>query len=571
MTQKQTIAIFGNPNVGKSTLFSHLTGVHVVASNYPGTTVEFKQGDAVFKSESYTVVDVPGTYSLSGNNDAEESAVTMLDHADYVINIIDATNLERNLLLTYQLMQKKIPMIVALNFVEEAHHKGIVIDAKRLAKRLGVPVVPITATTAQGIKSLVDTFHTAKTPEISARLSEKKIWENIQKDCGDVQTINPSTHTFKERLEDMTIKPATGIPIGLIAIVLIFTLIRFVGEGFITYVFDPLFELLRPLLMIVSESISNQFIHDILIGTLSGGEIDFVESMGLLTTGLYVPIAMILPYIVAFYFVLSVFEDVGYLPRLSTLVDSIMHRFGMHGLAIVPMLLGFGCNVPGVFATRILETKRQRFIVTTLTAITVPCMAQLAMIYGLLGSYGIQALLLVFVTLFSVWMVLALIMSRFMKGQTPETFVEIPPIRFPRAKTLFQKSWFRTKHFIKEAIPFVLLGVVIVNVLYVTGIIDLLGTAAEPVVTNVMGLPKETIGSLLVGFLRKDVAVGMLVPLGLTMKEMVIASVVLTMYFPCIATFIVIFKEMGLKDTLKSTAIMLASTLLVAGLLNVLL
>jgi ferrous iron transport protein B len=193
------------------------------------------------------------------------------------------------------------------------------------------------------------------------------------------------------------------------------------------------------------------------------------------------------------------------------------------------------------------------------------------MIYGLLGSYGIQALLLVFVTLFTVWMVLALIMSRFMKGQTPETFVEIPPIRFPRAKTLFQKSWFRTKHFIKEAIPFVLLGVVIVNVLYVTGIIDLLGTAAEPVVTNVMGLPKETIGSLLVGFLRKDVAVGMLVPLGLTMKEMVIASVVLTMYFPCIATFIVIFKEMGLKDTLKSTAIMLASTLLVAGLLNVLL
>lgn len=565
------IFILGNPNVGKSTLFSHMTGVQVIASNYPGTTVEFKQGETLIDNQKYQLIDVPGTYSLKGNNDAENAAIDMFNNSDIIINIIDATNLERNLLLTYQLLQKKIPMIVAVNFIEEAQHKGIEINYQKLEEILGVKVVKITATTAQGIKNLTQNISNIKNPKKDLNLTNSQIWKEIGKTIKETQHLSIKKHSFKERLEDLTIKPITGIPIGIIAIVLIFMLIRIIGEGLITYIFDPLFNLFLPLLNQISQSINNEFIHDILIGKLINGNIDFVESMGLLTTGLYVPLAMILPYIVSFYLILSLFEDTGYLPRLSTLVDSIMHKFGMHGLAIVPMMLGFGCNVPGVFATRILETKKQRFIVTTLTAITVPCMAQIAMIYGLLGNYGVKALTIVFTTLLLVWIITAILLNKFTKGKTPETFIEIPPIRFPTLKSLLKKSWFRTKGFLKEAIPFVLLGVFIVNILYVTGIIDFVARFTQPIVTNIMGLPKETVGSLIVGFLRKDVAVGMLVPLGLTMKQMIIASFVLTMYFPCIATFIVIFKELGLKDTIKSTIIMIVSTLLVSGTLNLIL
>ena len=312
-------------------------------------------------------------------------------------------------------------------------------------------------------------------------------------------------------------------------------------------------------------------LHDILIGSLIDGRVDYVQSMGLLTTGLYVPFGMVLPYVFVFYAVLGLLEDSGYLPRLATLVDALMHRIGLHGLAIIPMLLGLGCNVPGALATRILETRRQRFIAATLMAVAVPCMAQTAMVFALLGPYGVKAFAIYFGTLFAVWVLLGLLLNRAMKGETPETFMEIPPYRVPYAGSLAKKLWMRMRRFFAEAIPFVLLGVLIVNLLYISGAIDWLGTAAEPVVTGVFGLPKEAAASLVAGFLRKDVAVGMLLPLGLDMGQLIVASVVLTMYFPCAATFAVLLRELGIADLMKATAIMLITALGAGGLLNLLL
>jgi ferrous iron transport protein B len=264
-------------------------------------------------------------------------------------------------------------------------------------------------------------------------------------------------------------------------------------------------------------------------------------------------------------------EDSGYLPRLGVLVDNLMHKVGIHGLAIIPMLLGVGCNVPGAMATRILETKRERFIAATLMAIAVPCMAQIAMIFGLAGSYGAVALSLVFATLFIVWVLLGLILNSTVKGESPEIFIEIPPYRIPYLKSLFKKLWMRVRWFLKEAIPYVLLGVLIVNILYTIGIIEFVGRISAPIITGLLGLPQDTVGALIIGFLRKDVAVGMLLPLGLTMKQMVIASVVLTMYFPCIATFTILIKELDLKDMIKASLIMVTSTIVVGTSLNFLL
>ncbi len=570
------ILLVGNPNVGKSVIFSRLTGVSVIASNYPGTTVEYCKGCIGTGEMKMDVIDVPGTYSLNHTSPAEKVAVEMLNKAieekdSIVINVIDATNLERNLNLTLQLLKKDIPMIIALNFWDEVKHIGISIDVKRLQDILCVPVIPTVAITGEGIKELVN--HLDKAVKGRYEYDDEERWHEVGKITNEVQVIRHKHHTIFERLSDLTIHPWTGVPIAILVIFLVFQVIRFIGEGLIGYVFEPIFEnLWAPLIMELSRILgADGVLHNLLIGQLIDGKIDFGQSFGILTTGLFVPFAAVLPYIVAFYLVLSFLEDSGYLPRLAVLVDKTMHIVGLHGMAIVPMLLAFGCNVPGVLATRILETKRERFIAATLMALTLPCMAQMAMIFGLVGQYGAQGLFPVFITLFFVWLIAGNIMRFFVKGESPEIFTEIPPYRLPYVGALLQKVWMRIKWFLKEAIPFVLLGVLIVNIFYSLGIIDFVGNIAAPVITNILGLPLKAVGALMIGFLRKDIAVGMLAPLGLSLKQLVISSVVLTMYFPCVATFVIFLKELGIIDMIKAAFIMICSAFLVGSLLNLIL
>ena len=565
------ILLMGNQNVGKSTFFSRITGLNVVSSNYPGTTVEINKGKMKVGRKSAEILDVPGIYNFDANSDAEKVATKVLEDGDLIVNIVDATNLERNLYLTLQLLEKKIPMVLALNFWNEAEHKGIEIDVKKLEDILKIPVVPVVATTGSGVKEVIERIPKTEHKVLTRKSSDKEKWVKIGKIIKKVQKINYRHHRFVETIEDLSIKPVTGIPIAVLVMAFVFYIVRFIGENLIGYVFEPLFDLYLPLLDGLGNIVGSGILGKILIGTLIDGEINFVESMGLLSTGLFVPIGMVLPYVFAFYLILGFLEDCGYLPRLATLVDNIMHRLGMHGLAIIPMLLGLGCNVPGALSTRILETKRQRFIAMTLMAIAVPCIAQIAIVFGLLGKHGAYALGIFFITLFVVWFVLGFILNRIIKGDSPETFMEIPPYRIPHFESLIKKLLMRMKYFMTEAIPYVFLGVLIVNILYVSGIIDIISNITAPVIVNILGLPKEAVASLVIGFLRKDIAVGMLLPLGLTVKQLIISSVVLTMYFPCIATFVILFKELGFKDMIKSVGIMIGLTLLVGGLLNILL
>jgi len=570
------ILLMGNPNVGKSVVFTRLTGVNVITSNYPGTTVEFRKGYMRLEDERAEVIDVPGTYTLEPTSRAEEVAVEMLENAckeegTLVINIVDATNLERNLNLTLQLLKRDIPVIVALNLWDETRHTGISINVEKLQGMLGVPVVPTVAVTGEGIKRLVDRLREARKGRYEYEDNER--WHKVGKVIEETQRVGHRHHTFLERLAEASITPFTGIPIALIVISTTFKIIRFIGEGLIGYVFEPLFDKLwMPVMTKLSLVLGGGgFIHDILIGQLIDGEIDFGQSFGILTTGIFIPIGAVLPYIFAFYLVLNFLEDSGYLPRLAILVDKIMHQLGLHGMAIIPMMLGLGCNVPGALATRVLETRRERFIGATLMAIAIPCMAQIAMIVGLIGEYGAKGMGLVFGTLFIVWFVLGVLMNLLLKGESPEIFVEIPPYRIPYFGALTKKLWMRIKGFLKEALPFVLLGVFIVNILYSLKVIDFLGKVTAPVITRVLGLPIEAVAALVIGFLRKDVAVGMLAPLGLSLKQIVVSCVVLAMYFPCVATFAVLVKELGVKDMLKSAIIMILSALLVGGLLNLIL
>jgi len=565
------ILLMGNPNVGKSVVFSRLTGVHVISSNYPGTTVEFTKGYMNLNVETVEVIDVPGVYTLEPVSKAEEVACEMLNADNIVINVINSTNLIRSLNLTLQLIKKKIPMIIALNLWDEAEHTGIQIDAEKLQQILGVPCIPVCALTGEGFKVLVSSIKEASLStyeyEEGERLHEAGlITESVEK-------ITHRHHKLYERLRDATISPVRGSLIALIVLFYTFQTIRFIGEGLINYVFTPLFEnLWTPLMLMVSSLFKGTgFIHDILIGRLIDGKIDYNQSFGLLTTGIFIEFGVVLPYIFAFFLILSFLEDSGYLPRLAILADNIMHRLGMHGMAIIPMMLGLGCNVPAVLSARVMDTKRERFIVTTLTAIAVPCMAQIAMVVGLLGKHGAAGLGIVFGSLFVVWIVLGIILNKVMSGESTEMFLEIPPYRFPYLPGLVKKVWMRITWFVREGVPWIMVGIFIANILYTLGIIDLIAVLAQPVVCGILGLPKEVAGALLIGFLRKDVAVGMLAPLGLTLPQLVISSVVLTMYFPCVASFSIMIKELGVNGMLKAAGIMIVSTLVVGGMLNLIL
>jgi len=567
------ILLMGNPNVGKSVVFSRLTGTDVIVSNYSGTTVEFTRGRMKLNGDVLGVIDVPGTYTLDPTTPAEQVAADMLAEGEVIVNVVDATNLERNLNLTLQLLSSGKPMVVALNMWDEAEHKGIQIDIAKLEKLLAVPVVPTVALSGQGIKQLVGRL--AEAAAGTWTYDAERHWAQIGEIVDQVQVVKHHHHSLLENLADLSLKPWTGIPLAIVVAVVAFALIRLVGEGLIGYVFEPLFEnLWRPLMAGLSVLLGpGSFWHELLIGSLVDGEIDFVESLGMLTTGLFVPIGMVLPYIFAFYLVLGLIEDIGYLPRLGVLVDTIMHRMGLHGLTVIPMMLGLGCNVPGALSTRILETRRERFIAATLMAICVPCMAQIAMVVGLMGQSDnlMLGLFAVFGTLAMLWVVLALIFKRVLPGEAPEIFVEIPPYRMPYAGAVAQKVWLRTRQFITEAVPYVLLGIFIVNVLYVLHIIQFLGNLLSPVVTRLWGLPTEAIAALLIGFLRKDVAIGMLAPLGLNLKQLIIACTILTVYFPCAATFAVLLREFGLRRMAKAALLMTAVALTVGALLNLIL
>jgi len=559
----------GNPNVGKSVVFSRLTGVHVTISNYPGTTVEYLKGHMLLGGKKIEVVDVPGTYSLSPTCKAEAVATEMISDGDLIINVIDATNLERNLFLTLQLLELGHPMVIALNMWDETAHKGITIDPKKLSEQLKVPVTPTTAVIGEGILQLVETMEHARPQTVQKRSDDDK-WRVIGDIAAHTQELEHHHHTFLQRIEDIAIRPISGIIFAILVAIIAFSITRFIGEGLIGYVFDPLFEnLYAPLLSKLSVILEpGSFIHSILIGKLVNGGIDFMQSFGVLTTGVYVPLAAVLPYVSAFYLVLGIMEDVGYLPRVAVLLDNVMHRMGLHGYAIIPNLLGLGCNVPGILATRVLESKRERFIAATIISIAVPCAALQAMIIGLLAERGFEYVLFVYGTLFLVWIILGLILNKLVKGFSPALFLEVPPLRWPSPKMFLKKFRMRIISFLKEAFPIVIGGVLLVSVLYAVGLFQWISMIAAPVVNGVWGLPPDAVSAIAIGFLRKDVAVGMLGPLGLTNAQLVTGCTVLAMFFPCIASFAILMKELGTKYFLASIAVMLIAAITVGGLVN---
>ena len=394
-------------------------------------------------------------------------------------------------------------------------------------------------------------------------LSADERWDLIEKISAKTVKFGAYKPTLKDAIAEVTVKPLTGIPLA-IAVLFGFWMFfcDFAGtlftDGFLVELFDEHF------LPWIQEAFPGKdtWLYYIFVGDPVAD--NCFEAFGMLTSGLFIAIAIVLPAVVAFYLILGLLEDVGYMPRLAVLIDTVLHKIGLHGYAIVPTLLSLGCNVPGVSATRVLETRKQRFIMLALLGVFVPCGAQIGVINALIP----ESIGWVFLILGIGYIVFGYVLFKLIPGETPEILIDVPPYQRPRLSNIAWKLWLRVSRFLFVALPFVFLGCVIVAIMYLTGAMDALSTALTPLLTGWFGVPSETVAPLIAAFLRKDLAVALLSEIEMTPYQMLTSVVLVTIYFPCLATFAVLLKEENWKEFLGTLAFLAAMIFLYGGLLH---
>jgi ferrous iron transport protein B len=408
------------------------------------------------------------------------------------------------------------------------------------------------------------------------KLTVEERWDLIERISRRTVKFGVYEHTLKDAIAELTVKPWTGIPL---AIAVMYGFWAFFGafagfftDGFFVKIFGDHW---IPWIGSVFPG-KDGWLYFIMVGDPAvfapgyGGDICF-EAGGVLTTALFVAIGVVLPAIIAFYLILIIMEDSGYLPRLAVLIDTVLHKIGLHGFAIVPLILSLGCNVPAVTATRTLETRKQRFMMMTLLAIFIPCGAQLGVMMVVIPGY----VGFVMVYLLMGFFIVGYVLNRIIPGRSPEILLDVPPYQRPMARNVGRKLWMRTRSFFVVALPFVMLGVAFVNILYLAGVIDWLANALEPLLTRWFGVPKETVEPLIVAFLRKDLAVAQLSDIEMTTYQLITSVVLVSLYFPCVATFAMMMREgreAGWKGVLKvlggTLAVLAAVVFLFGGLLH---
>ncbi len=558
----QKVVLVGNPNVGKSLIFSRITGSGAVTANYAGTTVKVVTGHFKYKDTDYQLVDGPGFYSLEQSSLADEDAMRFVNNSDLIINVVDATNLERNLNLTLQLLQLRKPMVVCLNFWDDTIHNGILIDVKALEKILDVPVVTVSAFRNEGIAKLVAALQGARISSFNYDAEDH--WKQIGSIINKVQKLKHRHHTLLERLEDFTVNPVGGIITAVAVLLATLAVVRFLGEGLINGVLDPLYtSYYGPFIMQLCAQLP-EFIRGLLVGYSA----DPLESFGILTSGVYIALVLVFPYFFSFYFVFGFLEDLGYLPRLAVVLDNIFHRLGLHGYSSIPVMLGLGCKVPALLSTRVLNSRRDKILTTALIMMSAPCLPQTAMIVSLGMNYGIATVLFIFVMLLVLSFAMTVLINRFLPGKAIEFFTELPSYRIPSIKLMANKIWIRIAEYFSEVLPMITVGVLIMNLLDYLKVIEYLTNVLKKPVELVLGLPPEIAPIMLLGFLRKDVSIALLAPLHLSSHQFIIASIFLVLYTPCISAFFTMFRELRPNTALKIIGLILVTAVAVTAVLH---
>ena len=554
------IALVGNPNVGKSVVFGRLTGRYATVSNYPGTTVTMTTGRALVGAEVCDVIDTPGVNALEGVLSEDERITKRLlstGGAELVVQVADARNLRRALMLTSQLALTGLPMILVLNMVDEAHTRGITIDTTGLSEHLGIPVIEAVAPDGRGIAELRDAL-TSATRVLNDRPASMSHVDWASSTAAKFRRMNVvSASRVREAINRAVREPLTGLPI--LALVLYATYL-FVGvfgaQTLVGALEEGVFDgFINPAATIVAGDIPVPLIRDFLVG-----------DYGLVTMGLTYAIAIVLPVVTTFFLMFGFLEDSGYIPRLAIFSDRLFRSMGLNGKAVLPMVLGLGCDTMATMTTRILGTPKERLIAITLLALGVPCSAQLATIMGILGGISPWALGLLFGVVLSQMVVVGFLAARVLPGDRSDFILELPPIRLPRVRNLATKTALRVRWYLGEAVPLFLVGTALLFVLDRIGALDLLTSAARPVVTGALGLPSESAGVFVMGFLRRDYGAAGLFKMAhdgsLTAVQSVIALTVMTLFVPCVANLLMIIRERGVRTGM---AILAAVTVIALG------
>lgn len=616
------IIFIGQPNCGKSTLFNAIAGLKADTSNFPGTSIKHTHSKVNVEGKILNIIDLPGTYSLNPSDPTEKVALTHLfyEKPDLIVNVIDASILGRSLELTLELIELGYPMIIALNMIDLAEKKGIEIDIRRLEKILGLPVIPTIASHGRGIKELLDIAleslekRSAVFPIKWSKDVEQKIEEMVRHFPKDfpivgnkrftaihmieanklffdevLKNINPSlkkildqvrdsleamhnapayevisaerhhlafkifedcSHvkrgrkiSFEERVDDVIMHPLFGYIILLAVFFGFFFIIFKIGNPLEQLLLEPLTDLRQSLSLQVGPGLLFYLIDGLLAG-VGGG------------------VAIVLPYFFPLIFIMSFFEDVGYLARAGFLMDVFMHKIGLHGKSVSPFILGFGCNVPAIIYTRILESRRDR-IITSLLIPFIPCSARTTIILALVAFYLGPIWALGFYV-FNILLVAVLgrLITLFFKTPSPGLILEIPSLKIPSLKNMLRKTYFQLKSFVKFAWPILIAGSIVLGFLQYMHFDRFINLILSPLVERGLGLPRELGVTLVFGFLRKELSlVMMLQALGvsfrdvmtvLSKEQLIVFTMFISFFIPCLSTVAILWKEIGKKVALLS-------------------
>jgi ferrous iron transport protein B len=626
-----TIALAGNANVGKSVLFNQLTGSSQIIGNWPGKTVEKAEGTLTFEGQKITVIDLPGIYSFStfGMEELVSREYIAIENPDVVINVVDAAVLERNLFFTMQLIEMDVPLVLCLNQVDEAKKKGITINRKKLEQLLGVPVVSTVAIRGEGIYELTKTALTVARDqnhksqlrygaEIEQRISKLdqtvqnanlnlnypsrwvaiKLLENdpeIKKLVASSESVNKASealateitaihheHSFaviaseryglaskianevqrqaevrttvSDRIEWITTHRVFGYvtSAAVIAGLLVWT---FSIGNLLSGLFTKGLSFFAPVNPALSGSIQSILWNGVWGGVVAG-------------------LTLIIPFVVPFYLMLAMIEDSGILTRVAFMMDSAMHKIGLHGKALIPMILGYGCNVPAIRACRIMETKRERLLATF--AITfAPCTARTIVILGLVAVFlGPWWALSLYVVDIALIFILGRIALKIVPGQSTGLIMEMSSFKVPSLSVVAKQTWARTKSLIYVVFPLYIAGSVVVQVLYAVGVLQQVSNALSPITVFWLGLPAIAGILLILGFVRKEMvllaAVAIFSSTNLALffspVQLVTLALVNMIYIPCLSTVAVLAKDYGWKTAAVISVANFAVAILVGGI-----
>lgn len=630
-----TVLLIGNPNVGKSLLFKNLTHRYVNVSNFPGTTVEITRARSAFGSRDIEIVDSPGINDLFPKSDEARVTRSLLEEhpGATVVQVADAKNLRRALLLTLQLAELGCPMVLVLNMLDELDARGGRIDMEALSRILGVPVIGAVALRNQGTGELVAALSQARPPhpwtawdEADDTSGDPEPYERNRRRLVRINDIlaacwsmsQPRRASLGVRLGFWAMHPVKGLAFVLFVLAATFWFVGLLGAGTLVDLLEtglfhqrltPLairavdavlpfphvhgletveLNLALPLtpvnevhLASVSRTVLSpdyrlapgtepgpgpaavaalRFLHDLLVGPY-----------GVLTMALSYALAIVLPIVTTFFLLFSLLEDSGYLPRMSILVNRVFRLMGLNGKAVLPMILGLGCDTMATMTTRILETRKERLVTTMLLALAVPCSAQLGVLLAMMASLSFGAAMAWTGLMVGVVLLVGWLSARAFPGEAGDFLLEIPPMRRPQLANVWIKTVGRLDWYLKEVIPLFVVGTLALFLLDRLDLLSALARIGEPLVTGWLGLPKETSAAFLIGFLRRDFGAVYILdaatgpsPL-LSPHQIFVAMVTITLFMPCIANFLMIAREHSLKTAWAMAGFIFPFAFLVGG------